>query len=1171
MLQANASRSKLGLTAVSRSPLDTVRGWIEDGEKRVEINGLTGSAAAWFISRVLYNISRPCLVVAPGRKDAERLQRELSFFMSEDQKPGEDYPDRLQEFPPYDITPLAGLRPHGRVVSRRIRSLFSLIEGKEPVVVTSIEALCFRTLPKQAFINALEYLAAGEEADRDRLIERLVTCGYERSPLVEEYGDYSVRGGVIDLFSPLYPFPVRLEFNGDRIESIRRFDPVGQRSRGMLDEVVILPACEVIMDEAGLRRARSMGRLPQPHETEKRFPGQEAWLRHFYESLDTVFDYFPGDGIILALEPRRFDRAASGTLDSFERDVERFKLEAAEKGSPFPETEGLAVDAGELYNKTDGLQKVEIDSLALNGAGGSVPTLEISGLLDDSEELDVRLASKGRVSLSPLAEKTARRLTAGDCVVVVSRTEKQASRLKDIFENYNVTGGRIMHAWRDIPAGTGLYFCIGSLARGFAWPEIGLYVVTEDEIFGSKRRRVSRGSRSSENGIKWSSFSQIKPGDFVVHEDHGIGRYGGLVTMNVNNRVGDFVIVEYAGSDKLYVPADRLGVLQLYAGADEGDPKLDQLGGRSWNTVKTKAKKSVKRIARQLVELYALRKHRSGFGFSPPDNFFREFEASFEHEETPDQVTAIEDVLEDMMSERPMDRLICGDVGFGKTEIALRAAFKAVSDGKQVAVLVPTTLLAEQHYETFKPRLEPFGVRIGVLSRFKTRSEQSELMARLRSGVVDVVVGTHRLLQKDVGFKDLGLLVVDEEQRFGVKQKEALKKYRSLVDVLALTATPVPRTLHMSMMGVRDLTVIETPPQDRFSIETYLSSYDEGLVSGAVERELGRGGQVFFVHNRVHNIESIADSLRRLLPGARLAVAHGQMKERELEQTMKEFLSRQVDVLVCTTIIDSGLDIPSANTIIINEVDRMGLAQVYQLRGRVGRASEKAYAYLLLSNGSNLTRDAEKRLQALMDFSHLGAGLHLAMHDLKIRGGGNILGFAQSGHISAVGYELYIKLIEQAVAELKGEEWHEDVDPEVNMDVPAYLPESYIKDMDLRLNIYRRLSHVRTPEELSAMGEEIRDRFGQPPVEVTNLLDIMSIRLLLKKHGITRLDVSPGNLLLTFAPHAAMDSERFVSLVSGAPHKFRMHSQYKLRVGVARSRPDVPAVKDALADFDFLQ
>jgi transcription-repair coupling factor (superfamily II helicase) len=421
-----------------------------------------------------------------------------------------------------------------------------------------------------------------------------------------------------------------------------------------------------------------------------------------------------------------------------------------------------------------------------------------------------------------------------------------------------------------------------------------------------------------------------------------------------------------------------------------------------------------------------------------------------------------------------------------------------------------------------------------------------------------------------VAFKDLGLLIVDEEQRFGVKQKEALKKYRSLVDVLALTATPVPRTLHMSMMGVRDLTVIETPPQDRFSIETYLSSFDEGVVAGAVERELARGGQVFFVHNRVRDIESIADSLRGLLPGARFAVAHGQMKERELEETMKQFLSRQVDVLVCTTIIDSGLDIPSANTIIINEVDRMGLAQVYQLRGRVGRASEKAYAYLLLSNGSNLTRDAEKRLQALMDFSHLGAGLHLAMHDLKIRGGGNILGFAQSGHISAVGYELYIKLIEQAVAELKGEAWHEEVDPEINMDLPAYLPERFIKDMDLRLNIYRRLSHVRTPEDLSAMGEELRDRFGSLPVEVTNLLDIMSIRLLLKKHGITRLDVSPGNLLLTFAPHAAMDSERLVSLVSESPNKFRMHSQYKLRVGLARSRPDVPAVKDALAAFDVL-
>ena len=1144
--------------------LNTVRDWIEEGRKKIEITGLSGSARSWFLSRLIQDVARPCLIVAPGRKDAERLLRELSFFMSGTADSGDDEPARIHEFLPYDLTPLTGLSPHRQVVSRRIHSLWSLIEDPAPAVVTSVEALCFKILPKSSFVDAVEYVESGEETDRDRFIERLEAGGYERCPLVEEYGDYSVRGGVIDLFSPLYPFPLRLEFYGDRVESIRRFDPVGQRSRGALGEAVILPASEIIMDGPGLHRARSMGRLPQPGVATGRFPGQEAWLLHFYRKLDTLFDYLPENGLVLCLDSGRMESAAAGVHESFMADVMRCRQEAAEKGVPFPETEGLTSGIDNLQGLMDWRQSLHLNPVP-SDAGAAASRLEIVGLFHDPDELDVQLASKGRVSLAPLAEKTARRLAAGARVVLVSRTEKQAGRLQEILEKYRVGGGIIVHGWRNLPAAGGLYFCVGRLAAGFAWPDSGLYVVTEDEIFGTRQKHVSRRAKPAENGARWSSFSRIRPGDFVVHEDHGIGRYGGLVTMNVGERVNDFVIVEYAGSDRLYVPADRLGVLQLYAGADERDPRLDQLGGRSWVAVKAKARKSVKKIARQLVELYALRKHREGFGFSPPDNSFSEFEATFEHEETPDQTKAIEDVLGDMMSERPMDRLICGDVGFGKTEVALRAAFKAVSDGKQVAVLVPTTLLAEQHYGTFKPRLEPFGVRLGVLSRFKTRAEQSDLLARLRSGAVDLVVGTHRLLQKDVSFKDLGLLIVDEEQRFGVKQKEALKKYRSLVDVLAITATPVPRTLHMSMMGVRDLTVIETPPRDRFSIETYLSSYDEGLITRAVELELARGGQVFFVHNRVQNIDSVAEALQRLVPGARLAVAHGQMKEGELEETMRAFLSRQIDVLVCTTIIDSGLDIPSANTIIINEVDRMGLAQVYQLRGRVGRASEKAHAYLLLSTGADLTRDAEKRLQALMDFSHLGAGLHLAMHDLKIRGGGNILGFSQSGHISAVGYELYIKLIEQAVAELKGEEWQEEVNPEINMNLPAYLPEGYIEDMDLRLNLYRRLSGVKEAPELSALSEEIEDRFGPPPLEVRNLLEIMSLRFLLKAGGINRLDVSPGGLLLTFSSQAQVDHDRLVSLISASPRRFRMHSQDRLLITMPSSTPELPEVKKALA------
>jgi transcription-repair coupling factor (superfamily II helicase) len=621
--------------------------------------------------------------------------------------------------------------------------------------------------------------------------------------------------------------------------------------------------------------------------------------------------------------------------------------------------------------------------------------------------------------------------------------------------------------------------------------------------------------------------------------------------------------VEYAHKDKLYVPADRISILQKYIGADERNPKLDRLGGRAWNLAKEKAKKSIREIAKQLVEIYALRRYRKGYAFSRPDNYFREFEATFEHEETTDQIKAIDDVLSDMESDSPMDRLICGDVGFGKTEVAIRAAFKAVLDGKQVALLVPTTVLAEQHYETFTLRMAPYQVNVSVLSRFKSRSEQKEVLAKVRSGKIDVLIGTHRILQKDISFRELGLLIIDEEQRFGVKQKETLKKYRALVDVLALTATPIPRTLHMSLMGVRDLSIIETPPEDRLAIQTYLLPYDQATIAHAIESELERGGQIFFVHNRVETIEKVANELINLVPQAEFAVAHGQMKERELEETMIRFLRKEIDVLVCTTIIESGLDIPSTNTIIINDADRFGLSQIYQLRGRVGRSKESAYAYLLVSDGSKLTREAEKRLKALMDFSQLGAGIHLALHDLKIRGGGNILGFTQSGHISAIGYELYMRLIEQTVAELKGEQWHEETNPEINVDLPAYLPEDFISDIDVRLNLYRRLSGLREEPDLEVMIEEMKDRFGPLPVEVSNLVGVMSVRLLLKKTGVSKLDVSNNALTFSFSPESNVAPEKVVNLVKGDPNRFQFFSDRKLNVKM-EEKPALDALLEAI-------
>jgi transcription-repair coupling factor (superfamily II helicase) len=1140
-----------------------LRRWIEEGVRDLSVTGISGAARVFFIVQLLSEMDRPCLLLLPDAKEANRFYRELEFFLPEafvHAGPGER---RLYDFPIYDISPLAGLSPHRDVITRRLQALYALTSEPNPLVVTSIEAITIRILPKDALINSLEYMEVGEELNRESLLQRLQTNGYFRTSLAEEMGDYSVRGGVVDIFPPLYSQPIRLEFWGDCIESIRHFDSLSQRSTEHLEEVVLLPANEIFMGRENVSRARSMGRLPRGFQDIFSFPGQEGWLNHFYSRLDTLFDYFPRNGLLTLVDPHRIEKERTKFPERFQRESEKYRQEAEERESPFPEIDGLLLSDTELDQHLENYQRIDFSELAIEKRRASPKSLHIKGIWTIDEDLDVRVAGRGRISMAPLAEKISQWLDLGSRVILVCRTVQQANRLKEILGNYDVNVDELVDRWNQISGGKGLSICLGRLPKGFAWSDLGIYVVSEDEIFGSKRPRARAPATTGEDRVSLTAFSQINVGDLVVHQDHGIGRYAGLYKMEIEQKANDFVLVEYAHNDRLYVPADRITILQKYIGADERNPRLDRLGGRSWDLAKKKAKKSIRQIAKKLVEIYALRRYRKGYAFSRPDNYFREFEATFEHEETPDQIKAIDDVLSDMESDRPMDRLVCGDVGFGKTEVAIRAAFKAVLDGRQVALLVPTTVLAEQHYETFKLRMEPYRVNVSVLSRFKSRSEQKEILAKVRSGKIDVLIGTHRILQKDVSFRELGLLIIDEEQRFGVKQKETLKKYRALVDVLALTATPIPRTLHMSLMGVRDLSTIETPPEDRLAIQTYLLPYDEATVTHAIESELERGGQVFFVHNRVQTIENMANELMSLVPQARFAVAHGQMKERELEETMIRFLRKQIDVLVCTTIIESGLDIPSTNTIIINDTDRFGLSQIYQLRGRVGRSKESAYAYLLISDGSKLTREAEKRLKALMDFSHLGAGIHLALHDLKIRGGGNILGFTQSGHIAAIGYELYMKLIEQTVAELKGEEWHEEINPEINVDIPAYLPESFISDIDVRLNLYRRLSSLREAAELEVMIEEMKDRFGPAPVEVSNLVTVMSVRLLLKKTGVSKLDVSNAALTFTFSAEASVDPEKVLSLVERDPSRFQFLSERKLKVKIDE-KPSLDALLEAI-------
>ncbi|MEW6669706.1 MAG: transcription-repair coupling factor [Thermodesulfobacteriota bacterium] len=1128
---------------------------LEEGQRETWVIQSAGAARAFFLAGLLVEVQRPCLILLPTAREAARFYRELEFFLPVQAAGGDPDERRLFDFPVYDLSPLSGLSPHKEVVGRRIQALYALMSREAPIVITSVEPFQTRVLPKEALSRAVEYVEAGEETTREDLIRRLDVNGYMRTSLVEDRGDYSVRGGVVDLFPPFYAHPLRLEFWADRIESIRDFETVSQRSTTHLKEAILLPASEIILEPDNVKRARSMGRLPGPLTECGAFPGKEAWLNHFYAGLNTVMDYLPESGLLIVMDPRHVEAEMDRFAARFEKDLERFRREAEERETPFPELEGVLVSRSESLRMSLRVQGIRFAEVGLESPETTGKAIRLPGSLSVEDELTLTLEGKGRVSMAPFAGTVSRWLDRGARVVLVCRTTQQASRLGEILKNYQVTVDEVADHWGAVSRGKGLSICMGRLNKGFMWEELGIYVVSEDEIFGTKRPRSRQRPSSGEGRLSWAGFGQLAVGDLVVHEEHGIGRYGGLCKMEVEQKVNDFVIIEYVNSDRLYIPADRISALQKYVGADESNPKLDQLGGRSWDLVKQRARRSIREIAKQLVEIYAIRNYRKGFGFSPPDNTFREFEATFEHEETPDQVKAIEDVLSDMESERPMDRLVCGDVGFGKTEVALRAAFKAVMDGKQVGILVPTTVLAEQHYETFKKRTAPYKVRVEVLSRFKGRAEQGEILGRLAAGQVDIVIGTHRLLQKDVSFKDLGLLIVDEEQRFGVRQKETLKRYRALVDVLALTATPIPRTLQMSLLGIRDLSIIETPPEDRLAIQTYLSPYDEERIARAIESELERGGQIFFVHNRVHTIDAMARMLAELVPRARFATAHGQMKERDLEETMMRFLRRDIDVLVCTTIIESGLDIPSVNTIIINEVDRFGLSQIYQLRGRVGRSSEMAYAHLLVSDDACLSREAEKRLRALMEFSHLGAGVQLAMHDLKIRGGGNILGFSQSGHISAIGYELYLKLVDQAVTELKGEEWHEEINPEINVAIPAYLPGEYIADTDVRLNLYRRLSGLREEADLESMVEEMKDRFGAPPVEAVNLIRVMSVRLLLKKKGVLRLDIAPGALTLTFSADTGVDPQRLVQWVSSRPSRFQILSDRKLKVRIPGLTP----------------
>jgi transcription-repair coupling factor (superfamily II helicase) len=1092
--------------------------------RHVVSSGLKCASAAFFLARFCSEASPPIIVVAPDLRTAQAFGNDLRLF-------GIERHAALLEFPPYNLLPYKTLDYHNETAAKRMRVLYRLLEnGQTPVVITTVDGLLKKVIPKREIKRFLELIMTNEEVDRAKLLHRLISGGYSRVQIVEEPGDFCIRGGILDLFSPLYDDPLRVEFFDDWVESIRLFSVDTQRTVGELDEAVIAPASEAVIRPSQVAAinmrlrlqaaeqelpATVIRRLAAAVKNEGRFAGIDGLLPLVYAELDSLMDYLPANTLVVRLEPGDLEQAA-----------ERIMLKAQQNYGTAREEGRLCVAPETLFHAwswwvatltSNDLLDIRYLPLQSVPSAGARPAHRFDFQLSAKAAFnaDAQNRTPKSVSFAPVVNWIQDQLNQGVSVGIICRHRKQVERVASVFHPYGVVTA-IEPSFPDAPPPSPRVVLIeGQLSEGFVWPDAHWALITDQELFGGRRRPRRPTVAQTRQGLL--ALDDIGQGDLVVHQDHGIGRYEGLTKLKLEGGENDFLTLCYRGDDRLYLPVDRLNAIQKYMGVDGIEPVLDKMGGKSWENVKAKIRRSAEKIAGELLKLYAERKVRQGVAFHAVDEYMMEFEGGFAFEETPDQHQAIEDVLHDMAATVPMDRLICGDVGYGKTEVALRAAFVAVFNGRQVAVLVPTTVLAEQHCETFQQRFKRFGVKIECLSRFRSNPAQRQIVAQLDQGTVDIIIGTHRLLQKDIHFKNLGLFIIDEEQRFGVRHKEKLKRLRGNVDVLTLTATPIPRTLHMSLTGVRDISVIATPPEYRRAIITYISEYNDGLVKEAVERELERGGQIYFVHNHIASIDRMAAKLGRMCPAAQVGVAHGRMDETELERVMMDFHRQAINLLVTTTIIESGLDIPAANTIIVNRADRFGLSQMYQLRGRVGRSEEQAYAFLFIPTESHLTKDARKRLKVLMEHSDLGSGFQIAMNDLKIRGGGTILGASQSGHIAAVGYDMFLKLMEEAVADLKGEPIEEEIDPEVNMASSAFIPEDYIPDIDQRLNMYRRLSRIQTAEALADIKAEMIDRFGPLPHTVNNLLVKVMLKLGAAAAGIQRLDFSGG--LLTLMPH----------------------------------------------------
>lgn len=1034
---------------------------------------------------------------------------------------------------------------HGnQLAAERIKCLRRLVEGKPVTVVTTFSSLMTPQIPLSDWKEYLLTVRVRGHVEEKELAERLTDMGYEKNYQVEAPGQFSIRGGIVDIFDLTEENPYRIELWGDEVDSIRSFDVLSQRSLEKLSGVTIYPAGEMLLSGRRLREGMSRiekeakaftGKLRKEFRTEeahrvetqikemteqifefRNLLNLDAYVHYFYDNTVSFLDLFDRDKTCVFVdEPARVREHA----DAVELEFRESMTHRLEKGYLLPGQMDL------LYPVEKAAAKIE------RGRVVTLAALDMKSSLfkpDKKADIPVKSISSYNNSFEALVQDLKRYKKNGYRILLLSGSRTRAARLAEDLREQELPAFYTENPDRELQPGEIMTF-YGRALKGFEYPLLKFAVISESDIFGADKKKKKK--RKQYEGRKINDFHELKVGDYVVHENHGLGIYRGIEKVEVEKVVKDYIKIEYQGGGNLYVLATGLDVIQKYASADARRPKLNKLGTSEWNRTKKKAQEAAGEVAKDLVELYAARQQRNGFQYGEDTVWQREFEEMFPFEETEGQLLAIAAAKEDMQSSKIMDRLICGDVGYGKTEIAIRVAFKAVQEGKQVVYLVPTTILAQQHYNTFIQRMKDFPVRVDLLSRFRTSSEQKKTVEDLKKGFVDIVIGTHRVLSADVVYKDLGLLIIDEEQRFGVRHKEKIKQMKENVDVLTLTATPIPRTLHMSLVGIRDMSVLEEAPNDRMPIQTYVLEYNEEMVREAIVRELSRKGQVYYVYNRVHNIADIAASIQKLVPEASVAFAHGQMNERELENIMYDFINGEIDVLVSTTIIETGLDIPNVNTMIIHDSDSMGLSQLYQLRGRVGRSNRTAYAFLMYKRDKMLKEVAEKRLSAIREFTELGSGFKIAMRDLEIRGAGNLLGARQHGHMQAVGYDLYCKMLNEAVKNLKGASVEEDFNTTVDLDVDAYIPPAYIFNEIQKLDIYKRIAGIENQTECDEMKGELLDRFGHVPGEAENLFRIAMIRVNAHRLYLTEIRGRNGEIRFTFKEDAAVRAEKIPTLL----------------------------------------